>query len=109
MVSNLEGVTAEDGASVPAEQIAAAVTAGSFIYGDGATQSFDADGTTRYVEHGRPTEGTWSVEADGRFSSFWPPSYQAFYDVRWMVEHRKIVGLRFIDLRNGASFDGLYQ
>ncbi|WP_411093323.1 hypothetical protein [Streptomyces sp. 049-1] len=109
MVRNLEGVTAEDGVRVPAEQIPAAVTAGDFVYDDGATQSFDADGTTRYVERGRPTEGTWAVEEDGRFSSFWPPSYQAFYDVRWMTEDRKIVGLRFVDLRSGASFDGRYQ
>lgn len=109
MVRNLEGVTAEDGARVPAEQISAAVTAGRLVYGDGATQTFDADGTTSYVENGRPTQGTWSVEEDGRFSSFWPPSYRAFYDVRWMAEQGRIVGLRFVDLRSGAGFDGRYQ
>ncbi|MER7810320.1 hypothetical protein [Streptomyces sp900116325] len=109
MVKNLDGVSAEDGARVPAEQIPAAVTAGGLVYSDGATQTFDSDGATRYVEGGRQTEGTWSIGEDGFFYSFWPPAYRASYDLRWMVEKGVIVGLRFQDLKSRASFDGRYQ
>lgn len=44
MVKNLDGVSAEDGARVPAEQIPAAVTAWDLVYSGGATQTFDSDG-----------------------------------------------------------------
>lgn len=108
-MKNLNGVSADDGAPVPSEQIEAAVTAGDFVYGDGATQSFDLDGATRYVEGGRQTEGTWSVDENGRFCSFWPPSYRASYDLRWMVDNGRIVGLRFSDIKGGAPFEGRYQ
>jgi hypothetical protein len=47
-----------------------------------------------YVENGRPTRGEWYVDDDGHFASFWPPSYRARYDFRWMVEDGAIVGLR---------------
>ncbi|MEV0186054.1 hypothetical protein AB0I54_43405 [Streptomyces sp. NPDC050625] len=109
MNKKLDGVSVEDGAPVPAGEIAAAVTAGRLVYSDGATQTFDSDGTTRYVEGGRETKGTWSVDDTGHFSSFWPPSYRASYDLRWMVEGGEAVGLRFSDLRSGSRFDGRYQ
>ena len=109
LIKNLDDITAEDGAPVPAAEIPAAVTAGRLVYSDGATQTFDADGTTRYTEGGRDTEGTWSVDDDGHFCSFWPPSYRASYDLRWMVEGGAPVGLRFSDLRGGGRFDGRYQ
>ncbi|WP_306193160.1 MULTISPECIES: hypothetical protein [unclassified Streptomyces] len=109
MIRNLENISAEDGAPVPPEQIPAAVTAGSLVYTDRATQSFDPDGTTRYVEGGRQTEGTWSVDENGRFCSFWPPTFRASYDLRWMVDEGRIVGLRFSDLASGALFEGRYQ
>ncbi|WP_031101953.1 MULTISPECIES: hypothetical protein [unclassified Streptomyces] len=109
MTENLDGVSAEDGAHVPADQIAAALTAGHLVYGDGATQSFDLDGATHYTERGRETVGTWSVDEDGHFCSFWPPSFRASYNLRWVVEKGRVVGLRFTDLRSGARFDGRYQ
>ena len=56
-------------------------------------QAFEADGRTTYVENGRPTRGEWYVDDDGHFGSFWPPSYRASYDLRWMVEDGAIVGL----------------
>ena len=47
--------------------IPSALTAGSFVYDDGATQVFEADGATTYVEHGRETRGRWHVDDKGRF------------------------------------------
>ncbi|MGP4086643.1 hypothetical protein [Streptomyces sp. KR55] len=109
MTKNLDGISAEDGAPVPAGEIPAALTAGRLVYSDGATQTFDSDGATRYFESGRESEGTWSVDEDGHFCSFWPPSYRASYDLRWVVEGGEVVGLRFSDLRSGSRFDGRYQ
>ncbi|MFC5202435.1 hypothetical protein [Streptomyces kaempferi] len=108
MVKNLDGVSAEDGAPVPSEQIPVAVTAGELVYSDGATQTFTPDGATRYVDGGNQTEGTWSVTDDGFFCSFWPPTYRASYDLRWMVENGTIVGLRFQDIKSKASFNACY-
>ncbi|GAA2401802.1 MULTISPECIES: hypothetical protein [Streptomyces] len=99
----------QDGATVPAREIPAALTGHRLVYGDGATQTFSRDGTTRYVEGGRETEGTWSVDDTGHFCSFWPPSYRAAYDLRWVVEGGEPVGLRFSDLRSGSHFEGRYQ
>ncbi|MGW1882439.1 hypothetical protein [Streptomyces sp. NPDC001970] len=109
MTKNLDGMAAQDGARVPPEHIPTAVTAGTLLYSDGATQTFDPDGATRYLEAGRRTEGTWTVDESGHFSSFWPPSYRASYDLRWVVEQGQVVGLRFTDLNSGARFDGRYQ
>ena len=40
-----------------------AVTAGELLFDDGATQTFDVNGDTSYVEaDGRPTQGKWYVE-----------------------------------------------
>lgn len=106
---NIDNLHPEDGAIVPPEQIPTAVTAGRLAYGDGTTQTFQPDGSTSYFEAGRQTEGTWSVDENGRFCSFWPPSYQASYDLRWVVEEEAVVGLRFSDLRSGTCFDGRFQ
>ena len=105
----LREIDAADADPVAAEQIPLALTAGNFVYDDGATQVFAADGTTTYVEHGRETRGRWHVDDSGRFCSFWPPSYRACYDLRWIVEGGSIVGLRFIELRGGKHFDGRYR
>ncbi|MFG3310276.1 hypothetical protein [Streptomyces wuyuanensis] len=85
------------------------MTAGDLVYSDGATQTFYADGSTRYLEAGRESEGTWSIDENGDFRSFWPPSYRASYRLQWVVENGEVVGLRFSDLRTGARFDGRYQ
>ncbi|MGH3760237.1 hypothetical protein [Actinophytocola sp.] len=109
MVTSLEGLQAEDGEPVGTEHIAKALTAGEFVYDDGATQRFEPGGATTYVEHGRPTTGTWYLDDDGRFCSFWPPTYRACYDLRWIVADGTIVGLRFIEVDRGSRFDGRYR
>jgi hypothetical protein len=94
---------------VPAAEIAEAVTAGNFLYDDGATQTFDGSGTTSYVEHGRPTRGEWYVDDKGRFCSFWPPSYRACYELRYLVEDGEVIGLEFTELNRGSTFIGRYS
>ncbi|CAA9210467.1 MAG: hypothetical protein AVDCRST_MAG83-1072 [uncultured Arthrobacter sp.] len=94
---------------VPATEIAEAVTAGDFLYDDGATQTFDERGTTVYVEHGRPTQGEWYVDDKGRFCSFWPPSYRACYELRYLVEDGEVTGLEFTELNRGSTFTGRYS
>jgi hypothetical protein len=87
-----------------------AVTVGELLFDDGATQMFDVDGSTSYVEaDGRPTQGKWYADEDGRFCSFWPPTYRARYGLLWIVEGDEIVGLSFADLGRGTQFDGRYR
>lgn len=93
-----------NGDIVRPEDIPCAVTRGSLHYEDGATQTFNPEGGTTYVEGGRPTEGEWYVDPDGRFGSYWPPSYRASYELRWIVEGHHVVGISFQnghDLSNG--------
>jgi hypothetical protein len=109
-MSNADDVpTPSDGALVSAADLPGALTAAAFVYADGATQVFTADGRTTYVERGRPTAGEWSVTSDGGFASFWPPDYRAGYEVRWIVEDGSPVGLSFTDARSGERFDGRYR
>ncbi|NIK61387.1 hypothetical protein [Kribbella shirazensis] len=103
----LEDIAVADEALVTPDLVPRALTAGELVYADGATQIFDADGGTTYVDNGRPTRGRWYIDEDGRFGSFWPPSYRSAYDLRWMVEDGAVVGLRFT-ARDGTSFDGRY-
>ncbi|UJR79493.1 hypothetical protein [Sandaracinus amylolyticus] len=109
MVQALEGFAVEDGDPVRTEHIATALTAGSFVYDDGATQTFERGGATTYVEHGRRTDGQWYVDDEGRFGSFWPPTYRASYDLHWIVENGSVVGLRFTELARGSVFIGRYR
>ena len=109
MIEALLEIDIADNHPVAAEQIPLALTAGNFVYDDGATQVFEQDGATTYVEHGRETRGRWHVDDKGRFCSFWPPSYHACYDLRWIVEGENIVGLRFTELQGGTHFDGRYR
>ena len=55
------------------------------------------------------SHGEWSVDSEGRFCSFWPPSYRACYDLHWIVENGSVVGLRFTELDRGSVFVGRYQ
>ncbi|TCC63526.1 hypothetical protein E0H73_13575 [Kribbella pittospori] len=87
----------------------AALTAAEFVFDDGATQSFTADGRTTYVDAGVPSTGEWSVTGDGTFASFWPPTYRATYTVQWIVEDGLPVGVSFTDARSGARFNGRYR
>lgn len=97
---------AVDGEAVAVDDIAPALIAGLLRYDDGAMQVFRADGSTTYTEHGHETRGDWSLDG-GRFCSFWPPSYRACYDLRWIVENGEVTGLRFDDGR--SQFDGRYE
>ncbi len=94
---------------VKAAEIAEAVTRRGFTYDDGATQTFDKSGATTYIEHGRPTHGEWYLDDAGHFCSFWPPSYRACYDLRWIVEDGEVVGLEFTELNRGSTFTGRYS
>jgi hypothetical protein len=109
-VRNLEDVKVVDGEPVAAGLIPRALTAGELVFGDGSTQTFDGNGDTSYVEaDGRATRGRWYVDEDGRFCSFWPPSYRACYELVWTVEGDVIVGLRFGDPGRGTQFEGRYS
>ncbi len=108
-VHGLDDVDVSDDDPVAPALMQRALTAGELVFADGATQVFEADGRTTYVENGRPTRGQWYVDEDGQFGSFWPPSYRARYDLRWMVENGVIVGLRFTELGRGSRFDGRYR
>jgi hypothetical protein len=109
MIDALHELDVTDDDPVTAEQIPLALTAGNFVYDDGATQVFEANGDTAYVEDGRVTRGRWHVDDKGHFCSFWPPDYQACYDLRWIVERGSIVGLRFTELRRGTRLNGRYR
>ena len=109
MVQALEKLAVADGDPVMTEHIATALTAGRFVYDDGATQTFEPDGGTTYVEHERPSNGKWSVNSDGRFCSFWPPGDEACYDLHWIVENGRVVGLRFTEIEHGSVFVGRYR
>lgn len=109
MVESLAGCDVRDGEPVAAEDLPAAVTAAPLQYTDGSRQSFDTSGLTTYFENGHPTEGKWSVDDRGRFTSFWPPSYRARYEVSWLVTGGQVTGLRFVDVRTGDRFDGHFH
>jgi hypothetical protein len=109
-MQGLEDVEAVDGEPVAASLIPRAVTAGELVFEDGATQTFDTNGDTRYVEaDGRPTQGQWHVDEGGRFCSFWPPTYRACYALLWIVERGEIVGLSFTENGQDTRFDGRYR
>lgn len=63
---------ADDWQSLDAPAIKAALTARLLIYTDGATQQFNADGSTTYTTT-RMSYGTWRIEAN-QYCSQWPPS-----------------------------------
>lgn len=98
-----------DGQPVRAADMVGALTAAEFVFEDGATQTFTADGRTSYVDRGLPSAGEWSVTGDGTFASFWPPTYRATYTVRWIVEDGVRVGVSFTDTRSGIRYDGRYR
>jgi hypothetical protein len=98
-----------DGDPVTPDRIPAALTAGQFVYEDGATQTFESTGTTVYVEQGRPTHGEWYVGDNGHFCSFWPPTYRACYELSWVIEDNRAVGLRFTGVEDQSTFVGRYR
>jgi hypothetical protein len=109
MTDALNALNVKHGDRVEAAQMPAALTAAQILYQDGSTQTFNPDGTTRYVEHGQTTVGEWYVDERGQFCSFWPPSYRACYDLTWIVEDGRIAGLSFSDIGGGTAFIGRYE
>jgi hypothetical protein len=109
MIDTLAAFDVRDGDVVSGGDILVAVTAAPLRYYDGACQTFASSGHTTFVEDGRRTDGEWSVDAFGRFTSFWPPSYRATYELTWLVDGGAVTGLRFVDTRSGASFEGRFQ
>jgi len=106
-IDKLPSVT--DGDPVSAGLIPSAVTAATIHFEDGAVQRFIADGTTVYTEGDRESHGEWYVDGEGRFCSFWPPSYRACYDLSWVAEDERPVGLRFAEQGRGSTFTGRYR
>jgi len=109
MPRRLDYLKVANGDLVLARDMPDALTAATLVFGDGARQTFTADGKTTYVDHSGSTQGDWSIVEDGAFSSFWPPDYRATYAVRWIVEDEAISGLRFIQAGRGNRFDGRYE
>lgn len=109
MVESIRDLRVADGDPVAAEHIPLAVTSGRFAYDDGATQVFEPEGATTYVEGGRPSRGEWYVDEDGSFCSYWPPTYRACYDLNWIVRDGAVVGLTFTDRARGSRFAGRYS
>jgi hypothetical protein len=63
-----------------------------------------------YLRRARAADrGEWYLDDDGHFCPFWPPSYRACYNLRWIVEEGRIAGLRFTELGQGSRFDGRYR
>ena len=109
MIQALENLGVVDADLVRPEHIAAALTAGSFTYDDGATQTFEPAGGTTYVQHQQLSRGEWYVDGKGHFCSFWPPAYRACYELHWMLENGRVVGLKFTELDRGSIFVGRYR
>lgn len=109
MAGRFDHLGVADGDPVLAKDIPGALTAATLVFSDGATQSFTLDGQTTYVDHGRPTQGEWSIVKDGEFSSFWPPDYRARYALRWIVDGETVTGLSFTEVQRGDRFDGRYE
>lgn len=108
-MTTTESPAVSDGNRIDPADIAAALTRAPFTYVDGATQVFTPDGRTVYTENGAHSSGEWKVDDDGRFQSFWPPSYYATYDVSWIAgPDGDAVGIRFADANQGTTFDGRY-
>jgi hypothetical protein len=68
MAVSPKNLTVVDGERVATEHIATALTAASFAYGDGTTQTFEPGGGTTYVDRGQQSNGEWYVDDDGRFA-----------------------------------------
>lgn len=72
MLESLRHLRVGDDDLVDADHMLAALTAGTLVFADGATQVFTSDGRTTYTDDGRPSRGEWWVVGDGKFASFWP-------------------------------------
>ena len=109
MTFSLDELNVANGDRVSAEHIRAALSSARLDYGDGAVQDFHQNGETTYLENGRPTQGEWYVDDNGRFCSFWPPSYRACYDLYWVVDDGRVVGVQFAEHPRGSTFEGRFD
>ncbi len=108
-MSRVEGFAVKNSERIDAADLAEALTRAPFTYTDGATQVFTGDGRTTYVENDSTSSGEWGVDDQGRFWSFWPPTYRATYDASWMTDaDGEVVGIRFTELDRGVTFEGRY-
>jgi hypothetical protein len=98
----------QDGARIDPSDVAEALTKAPFVYGDGNTQTFTPDGRTVYTDGGTPTRGEWGVDDDGRFWSFWPPTFRSSYDLAWIVDGDDAAGVRFVARPGGQVSEGRY-
>lgn len=80
-MSRTEGPAVSHGDLINADGVAEAATRAPFTYTDGATQVFTHDGRTTYVQKGSQSSREGGADDQGRFQSFWPPTYRATYDV----------------------------
>lgn len=105
----LGGVKADDTspwAQLNGAQITKALAGSSFVYPKegGATQSFEANGRTVWVQ-GAPSMGEWKA-SDTQYCSVWPPSKGwVCYDVT--INDDK-TAVRFIG-ESGKIYEGHYQ
>jgi hypothetical protein len=107
-MDDFEGVAAVDGEWVAPFLVRRALTAGSIVYEDGATQVFRSDGMTTFVENGRVSAGEWTVDETGRFGSFWPPYYTSGYRPALARRGRAHRRVRFLG-RDNVPFLGRYR
>lgn len=103
-MSRTEGPAVSHGDRINAAGIAEAATRAPFTYTDGATQVFTHDGRTTYVRKGSQSSREGGVDDQGRFWSFWPPTYRATYDVSRITGADGDVASR--ELR--GAFEGRY-
>lgn len=96
---------ADDGwVTLAGDEIGPALSARHLVYDGGATQQFNADGSTDY-ESGRPSHGSWRVEGE-RYCSVWPPSDRwACYRVERSADG---LALRFV-AEDGSASVGRYD
>ena len=100
-----------DGDPVAPKHIPTALTAAGFVYGDVRHPGLRTH-RCHYVRRATRRQTTrveWHLDDDGHFCSFWPPSYRACYNLRWIVEEGRIAGLRFTELGQGSRVDGRYR
>ncbi len=94
---------AEEWRSLAAAEITAALSARALAYTDGSSQSFHADGATRY-EADSISLGHWRVDGD-QYCSQWPPSDR--WDCYAVQAESAGLYLRFV-AKDGSSTTGRY-
>ena len=108
VVHRLHGVSVSDGDIVTPELVPRALTAGELLFTDRATQVFEADGGTTYIENGRPpgvSGPSTRVTSVLSCRLATAPATSSAGSSRTAL----IVGLRFTELGRGSQFEGRYR